>query len=142
MIDKEELVDQIEETELERAQGKKDNWEKHIYLEDDNILIVGYEEEESFGEQNSEEEVVKNYYWYWELRDSKNWDVTFDNHDKEFSFCESTVGEYTDQDRVEDIVGDIEEENVCTWSEQDWIEDISEEIAEEVLEWLVTLKKD
>jgi hypothetical protein len=142
MIDKEELVDQIEETELERAQGKKDNWEKHIFLEDDNILIVGYEEEESFGEQNSEEEVVKNYYWYWELRDSKNWDVTFDNHDKEFSFCESTVGEYTDQDRVEDIVGDIEEENVCTWSEQDWIEDISEEIAEEVLEWLETLKKD
>ena len=142
MIDKEELVDQIEETEMERTPGKMDSWEKHIDLEDGNILIVGYEEEESFNEHNSGEEIVKNYYWYWELRDGKNWDLTFDNHDKEFSFCESTVGEYTDQDRVEDIVGDIEEEDVCTWSEQDWIEDISEEIAEEVLEWLETPKKD
>jgi hypothetical protein len=140
MIDKNELIDQIEETELEKAPGKGDSWEKHIYLEDNKILIVGYEEEESFGEQNPSGEVVKNYYWFWELRDSKNWDVTFDNHDKEFSFCESTVGDYTDQDRVEDIVGDIEEEDVCTWSEQDWIEDISEEIAEEVVEWLDTPK--
>lgn len=141
MIEKEELVDRIEETELEKVQRERDSWEKHIYLEDDTILIVGYEEEESFDEQNPGEEVVKNYYWYWELRDSGNWDVTFDNHDKEFSFCESTVGDYTDQDRVEDIVGDIEEEDVCTWSEQDWIEDISEDIAEEVLEWLETPQK-
>ncbi len=136
MMDKEELVDQIEETEMERALGKRDGWEKHIDLEDGNTLIVGYEEEESFSEHNPGEEVVTNYYWYWELRDDKNWDVIYDNHDKEFSFCESTVGEFTDQDRVEDIVGDIEEEDVCTWSEQDWIEDISEKIAEEVLEWL------
>jgi hypothetical protein len=42
---------------------------------------------------------------------------------------------------VEDIVGDIEEEDVCTWSEQDWIEDISENIAEEVIEWLEPIKK-
>ncbi len=42
---------------------------------------------------------------------------------------------------MEDIVGDIEEEDVCTWSEQDWIEDISENIAEEVIEWLEPLKK-
>jgi hypothetical protein len=139
MIDKEKLVDQIEETELEKVQQKQDSWEKHIYLKDDNVLIVGYEEEESFNEQNPGEEIVKNYYWYWELRDSGDWKVLFDNHDKEFSFCESTVGEYTDQDRVEDLVGDIEEEDVCTWSEQDWIEDISEEIAEEVIEWLETL---
>lgn len=141
MMDKEELVDQIEETELERSPGKKDSWEKHIDIEDGNILIVGYEEEESFSEHNPGEEIVKNYYWYWELRDEKNWDIIYDNHDKEFSFCESTVGEYTDQDRVEDIVGDIEEEDVCTWSEQDWIEDISEEIAEEVREWLEIPKK-
>lgn len=140
MIDKDELIDQIEETELERAPGKEDNWEKHIYFEDDNVLIVGYEEEESFDEHNSGEEIVKNYYWYWELRDSKKWDLIFDNHDKEFSFCESTVDDYVDQDRVEDMVGDIEEENVCTWSEQDWIEDISEDIAEETLEWLENLK--
>ncbi len=141
MMDKEKLIDQIEETELEKVQQKQDSWEKHIYLKDDNILIVGYEEEESFNEQTPGEEIVKNYYWFWELRDSGNWNLLFDNHDKEFSFCESTVGEYTDQDRVEDLVGDIEEQDVCTWSEQDWIEDISEEIADEVIEWFETLKK-
>lgn len=142
MIGKDKLVEKIEETELERLQGQKDVWEKHIYLEDDKVVIVGYEEEESFDDENTGEETVKNYYWYWELRDSGSWTVLFDNHDKDFSFCESVMGDYTDQDRVEDIVGDIEEENVCTWSEQDWIEDISEEIADEVFEWLGTLKKD
>ncbi len=141
MIEKDKLVERIEETELERAQIEKDVWEKHIFLEKDKVFIVGYEEEESFDEQKTGEEIVKNYYWYWELRDSGSWEVLFDNHDKEFSFCESNVGGYTDQDRVEDIVGDIEEEDVCTWSEQDWIEDISQEIAEEAIEWLETLKK-
>jgi hypothetical protein len=141
MIDKEKLVERIEETELEKLQGQKDIWEKHIYLEDDQVLIVGYEEEESFNSENPGEETIKNYYWYWELRDSGSWDVLFDNHDKDFSFCESVVGDFTDQDRVEDIVGDIEEEDVCTWSEQDWIEDISEDIADEMIEWLGNIKK-
>jgi hypothetical protein len=141
MMGKDKLVERIEETELERAQIGKDVWEKHIYLDNDKILIVGYEEEESFNEQNPGEEKVKNYYWYWELRDSGSWDVLFDNHEKEFNFCESIVGEYADQDRVEDIVGDIEEEDVCTWSEQDWIEDISEDIADETIEWLENIKK-
>ena len=27
---------------------------------------------------------------------------------------------------MEDVVGDLAEEDVCRWSEQDWIEDISE----------------
>jgi hypothetical protein len=43
---------------------------------------------------------------------------------------------------VEDVVGDIAEEDVCRWSEQDWIEDISEDIADEVLDWIKTLGKD
>jgi len=141
MIGKDELVEKIEETELEKSQRKRDAWEKHIYLEDNKVLIVGYNEEESFNETNPGEETVRNYYWYWEVRDSGSWDVLFDNHDKDYSFCESNVGGYTDQDRVEDIVGDIEEEDVCTWSEQDWIEDISENIAEEVIEWLEPIKK-
>lgn len=38
-------------------------------------------------------------------------------------------------------MGDIEEEDVCTWSEQDWIEDISEDIAEETIDWLKSLEK-
>ncbi len=141
MIDKKELVNKIEKTELEKIQGTKDIWEKHIYLNNDNILIVGYEEEEAFDKQDVDEETVKNYYWYWELRNSQTWDILFDDHDKDFSFCESEMGGYTDQDRIEDVVGDIDEGEVCKWSEKDWIEDISEYIADEVLGWLTTIKK-
>jgi len=140
MIGKEKLVERIEETELEKTHAGNDLWEKHIYM-GDKVLIVGYEKEETYNKPNPGEEIIKNYYWYWELRESANWNVLFDNHDKEFSFCESNVGGYTDQDRVEDLVGDIEEEDVCTWSEQDWIEDISEDIAEETIDWLKSLEK-
>jgi hypothetical protein len=69
MIGKNELVDLIEKSELERIPGDKDVWEKHIYLDDNNVLIVGYEEEEASYKQDPEEETVKTYYWYWELRD-------------------------------------------------------------------------
>ncbi len=142
MIDKKELVDMIENSELEKIQGYKDVWEKHIYLDDNKVLIVGYEEEEKTDRQDPEEETVKNYYWYWELRDSKTWDVLFENHDNVFSFCESEMGSYSDQDRVEDVVGDIDEAEVCAWSEKDLIEDISEDIADKVLKWLASIEKD
>jgi hypothetical protein len=142
MIEKEELVDLIEKAELERMQGEKDVWEKHIYLEDNSVLIVGYEEEEVTVKPDPEEETIKNYYWYWELRDSQTWDVLFENHNKVFSFCESEMGTYSDQERVEDVVGDIDEGNVCAWSEKDLIEDISEDIADKVLEWLSIIKKE
>lgn len=142
MIDKNELVDMIEDAELEKIQGEKDVWEKHIYLDNDNVLIVGYQEEEATDKQDPEEETIKNYYWYWELRDSQTWDVIFENHDQKFSFCESEMGTYSDQDRIEDVVGDIDEAEVCGWSEKDLIEDISEDIAERVLNWLATIKKE
>ena len=142
MIEKEELVDMIEKAELERMQGEKDVWEKHIYLEDNSVLIVGYEEEEVNVKPDPEEETIKNYYWYWELRDSQTWDIIFENHNKVFSFCESEMGTYSDQERVEDVVGDIDEGNVCAWSEKDLIEDISEDIADKVLEWLSIIKKE
>lgn len=141
MIDKKELVDMIETSELEKMQVDKDVWEKHIYLDDNNVLIVGYEEEEASNKQDPEEETVKNYYWYWELRNSQTWDVLFENHDKVFSFCKSEMGTYSDQERVEDVVGDIDEAEVCNWSEKDLIEDISEDIADKVLEWLATIKR-
>ncbi|MBP2044990.1 hypothetical protein [Methanobacterium aggregans] len=141
MIGKKELVDMIENSELERVPGYKDLWEKHIYLDDNNLLIVGYEEEEATDKQDPKEETIKNYYWYWELRDSQTWDVIFEDHDKKFSFCESEMGTYSDQDRIEDVVGDIDEAEVCAWSEKDLIEDISEDIADKVLEWLKTLKE-
>lgn len=141
MIEKKELVDLIEKSELERMPGDKDVWEKHIYLDDVNVLIVGYEEEEETDKQDPEEETIKTYYWYWELRDSKTWDVIFDNHDNVFSFCESEMGSYSDQDRVEDVIGDIDEAEICSWSEKDWIEDISEDIADKVLEWLSAIQR-
>ena len=141
MIDKKELVDMIEKAELEQIQADKDVWEKNIYLDDNNVLIVGYEEENVTDKQDPEEETVKNYYWYWELRDSQTWDVIFENHDKIFSFCKSEMGTYSDQERVEDAVGDIDEAEVCGWSEKDLIKDISEDIADKVLEWLTTIKR-
>ncbi|WP_414469201.1 hypothetical protein [Methanobacterium sp. ACI-7] len=142
MIGKEELVDLIENSELDQKQEDKDAWEKHIYLDNRNVLIVGYEEEEVSSNQDPEEETVKNYYWYWELRDSQTWDVIFENHNKVFSFCESEMGTYSDQERMEDIVGDIDEAEVCGWSEKDLIKDISEDIADNVLEWLTTIKRE
>ena len=141
MIDKKELVNLIEKAELERMQADKDVWEKNIYLDDNNVLIVGYEEENVTDKQDPEEETVKNYYWYWELRDSQTWDVIFENHDKIFSFCESEMGTYSDQERMEDVVGDIDEAEVCKWSEKDLIKDISENIADKVIEWLTTIKR-
>jgi len=142
MINKEELVDKIENTKLERTQDLGDSYEKRIYLDDDTVLIVGYDLEEKFEADDPEEENVKNYYWYWELRNSQTWDILFENQDKSYNFCESEVGGWSDNDRVEDVVGDIAEEDVCKWSEQDWIEDISEDIADEVLDWIKSLGKD
>jgi len=142
MISKEELVDKIENTKLERKQDLGDSYEKRIYLDDDNVLIVGYSLEEKFEADDPEEENVKNYYWYWELRNSQTWDILIENQDKSYNFCESEVGGWSDNDRVEDVVGDIAEEDVCKWSEQDGIEDISEDIADEVLDWIKTLGKD
>jgi len=142
MISKEELVDKIENTKLERIQNIIDSYEKRIYLDDDKVLIVGYSQEEKFEEIDPEEETIRNYYWFWELRDSQNWDLVFENQDKSYNFCESEVGGWSDNDRVEDVVGDIAEEDVCKWSEQDGIEDISEDIADEVLDWIKTLGKD
>ncbi len=141
MIEKTELVDKIEKTDLERIDENREVFEKHIFLDDNKVLIVGYMEEEHFESQDPEEETVNNYYWYWEIRDSEIWDVLYENHDKKFSFCESEHGIYSDEDRIEDVVGDIDESSVCTWSDQDLIEDISEYIAEDALNFLNTLKK-
>ena len=139
MIGKEELVDKIESTNLERTPDLGDHYEKKIYLDDDLVLIVGYNQEEEFEKLDLQEEAVKNYYWFWEIRNSQTWYLLFENQDKSYSFCESGVDTWTDNDRIEDVVGDIAEEDVCKWSEQDWIEDISEYIADEVLGWLKTL---
>jgi hypothetical protein len=141
LINKKELVEKIEKTDLERIQGDKNVFGKYIYLDNNLVLIVGYEEEESSDVKSPEEETIKNYYWFYELRDSDTWDILFENHDKVFSFCESEMGTYSDQDSVGDVVGDINESEVCRWDEQDLIEDISDDIASKVMEWLTTSKK-
>jgi hypothetical protein len=140
MIEKEKLLDMIISTPMEKVAGAGDAWEKYIDLED-NVLVVGYKEEEEFHDRDPDEELVRTFYWYWELRDPKTWDVLFEDQDKDFSFCESDLGNWEDQDRVEDFVGDISEDRICTWSEQDLIEDVAEDIANEVLDWLKTFEK-
>lgn len=140
MIGKEELIDKIENTKLERKQDVGERYESKIYLDDDSVLIVGYNQEEEYEDLDSNEERVRNYYWFWELRDSQ-FDLLYENQDKSYSFCESEIDGWSDNDRVEDVVGDIAEEDVCRWSEQDWIEDISEDIADEVLTWLGNIEK-
>ena len=140
MIEKTELVEQIEKTDLEITNSAKDTWEKKIYLDDEKVLIVGYEKEENFEENDPEAETVNTFYWYWELRNSQNWDLLFEKRDKNFNFCESEHGNLSDDDQIEDVVGDIDEEGICTWSEQDNIDDISEEIADTTLKWLKSLE--
>ncbi|MBM4240335.1 MAG: hypothetical protein FJ150_01430 [Euryarchaeota archaeon] len=135
-MDKEVLVDMIINTALEKLPGFKDVWEKHIYLENKKVLIVGFREEDKFNKEDPGEEVIRSYYWYWELRDTVTWEILDENQEKDFVFCESDMGGWSDQDRVEDIVGDISEAEVCTWSDQDFIEDIAHDIADEVLGWL------
>ncbi len=139
MIKKAELVEQIEKTDLEIANSSKDTWEKNIYLDDEKVLIVGYEKEENFEKEDPEEETVNTYIWYWELRNSENWELLFENRNQKFSFCESEHGTFSDDDKIEDVVGDIDEGEICTWSEQDHIEDISDEIADVTMEWLKKL---
>jgi len=142
MINKEELIDIIENTKMERVPESEDTYEKRMYLDEDIILIVGYSKEDDLEDINTEEDVeelVLNFYWFWELRNSQTWDLLFENKEKNFNFCASAVGQWSDYDKVEDVIGDIAEVDVCKWSDQDKIKDISENIAEEVLSWLKSM---
>ncbi len=135
MVEKDELMDMIINTPLEKVQGPKDLWEKHIYLEDEKVLVVGYGEEESFCEENTEEECVTTYSWYWELRNSETWELIQENHDTDLTFCSPSQKEpWSDEDTFEGY-GDIPND-ICTWSDQNRIEDIAEDIVEEVRGWM------
>ncbi|MDD1763313.1 MAG: hypothetical protein LUQ70_01190 [Methanobacteriaceae archaeon] len=82
MITKDELAERIMETELEKIPEKEEVYEKHIFLDDGKVLIVGYDRKESFCEDDPQEECGVTYFWYWELRDSENWDIIGENKDK------------------------------------------------------------
>ena len=64
MISKEELVDKIENTKLERMPDLGDSYEKRIYLDDDNVLIVGYNQEEKFDDDYETGKYAPGFYWH------------------------------------------------------------------------------
>lgn len=136
MVSKEELLDLILNTPLEKVTGPQDIWEQHIDIEDGKVLIVGYKAEDQFCEQNMDEECVVIYSWYWELRNSETWDLLQENHDTDLTFCTPSEKEpWSDESTFEEI-GDISNSNICTWGDQNRIEDIADDVVDDALEWL------
>lgn len=136
MMDQEELAENIIEAPMEKQSGPGDVWEKHIELDDGNVLIVGYKEEERFCEEDPQEECIITYAWYWEMRDSDTWDLIQENHDTDLTFCNESEKTPWGDDSTFEEVGDISGANICAWGDQNRIEDIAEDIVSEVVEWL------
>lgn len=144
MVDKDELTDLIINIDLEKIDGPKDIWEKHIDLEDNKTLIVGYEEEskvcqaltEDLTSGMDEEKCAIVYNWYWEIRDSQTWDVIYENHDTDLGFCsEDLENAWSDESTFEDV-GDVPGTELCTWSDQNNIEDIVKDIIDDIQDFL------
>jgi hypothetical protein len=136
MMNKDEMIDLIVTTPIERIEGPIDVWESHIELDDHKTLIVGYKGEESFCEEETDEECVVTYSWYWELRNSENWDLIQENHDSDLTFCTpSQKDPWSDESTFEEI-GDLSSSKICTFSDQNHIEDIAEDIVDEIEDWL------
>lgn len=141
MVNRDTLMDMIINTDLEKVQGPKDNWEKHIDLDDGRVLIVGYEEEGKVCEgltenttsgQYGEKKCAITYKWYWELRNGETWDVIYENRDTDFGFCsEDLEADWSDQNTFENI-GEVPGTELCTWSNQDSIEDIVDDILDDI----------
>jgi hypothetical protein len=53
---------------LEKSQRKRDAWEKHIYLEITKFLLLVITRKNHLMKQILGR-TVRNYYWYWEVRD-------------------------------------------------------------------------
>ena len=136
MMTKDELAERIIETELERIPEKQEVYEMHIFLDDDKVLIVGYDKEESFCEEDPQEECGVTYFWYWELRDSEKWEIIGENKDKDYTFCIDSEKDVWADDPEYSGEGSLSLTQMCTWSDQSNIEDIADDIASEVLEWL------
>jgi len=134
-MQKDEMIDLIVSTPIERIEGPDDIWEAHIELEDEKTLVVGYKGEEDYCE-GMDEECVVTYSWYWELRNTDNWDLLQQNHDSDLTFCTPSQKEpWSDENTFEEI-GDLSKSKICTWSDQNHIEDIAEDIADEISDWL------
>ena len=93
MISKEELVDKIESTKLERTQELGDSYEKKIYLDEDIVLIVGYDKEEEFEKpwMLRQENCEKLFLVLGASKFSNMGLYYFENKDKSYTFCESWI---------------------------------------------------
>lgn len=139
MVNKDELTDMIINTDLEKVPGPKDVWEKYIDLDDGNVLIVGYVEEgkvcEGFNETSDaydEEKCAISYKWYWEIRDSETWELSYENRETDLGFCSEELDKpWSDEGTFEDV-GDVPGTELCTWSDQNSIEDIVEDIINDI----------
>lgn len=137
MMNKDEIIDMIVTTPIEKIDGPEDVWEAHIDLEDDKILVVGYKGEGEYCE-GIDEECMVTYSWYWELRKSDNWDLIQENRDRDLTFCTPSQKEpWSDENTFEEI-GDLSSAEICTFSDQNRIEDIAPDIADEITDWLRT----
>ncbi|MGZ7096818.1 MAG: hypothetical protein ACXVH2_09090 [Methanobacterium sp.] len=142
MVDKDELIDMIINSDLEKVDGPKDIWEKQIDLEDDKTLIVGYKEEskvcQGFTKDLTsgldEEKCVITYNWYWEIRESETWDIVYENHDTDLGFCSEDLENAWSDDSTFEDVGEVPGTELCTWSDQNSIEDIVEDILDDIRE--------
>ena len=141
MVEKDEIIDLIINTPIEKIKDSEDVWEAHVEIEDRKMLVVGYKAEESYCEESFEDEATDNecvltYSWYWELRNSETWDLIQENHDSDLSFCTpSQKDPWSDESTFEEI-GDLSKSKICTWSDQNHIEDVAEDVADEVMEWM------
>jgi hypothetical protein len=139
MVNKDELTEMIINNDLEKVPGPKDVWEKYIDLDDGRVLIVGYQEEgkvcEGFNKTSDaydEKKCAISYKWYWEIRDSETWEVSYENRDTDLGFCSEELNKpWSDESTFEDV-GDVPGTELCTWSDQNNIEDIVEDILDDI----------
>ena len=136
MMNKDAIIDLIITASIEKIEGPEDVWEAHVEVEDEKMLVVGYKAEESFCEEETEDECVITYSWYWELRNAETWDLLQQNHDSDLSFCTPSQKEPWSDESTFEEVGDIPGNSICAFSDQNRIEDIVEDIVSEVTEWL------
>ena len=72
------------------------------------------------------------YKWYWEIRDSKTWEVSYENRDTDLGFCSEELNESWSDEGTFEEAGDVPGTELCTWSNQDSIEDIAEDIFDDI----------
>ncbi len=144
MVDRDELSDMIINTDLVKVDGPKDIYEKHIELDDGKTLVVGYKEEgktcvgltKDLTSGMNEEKCVITYMWYWEIRDTENWDVIYENRETDLWFCSEDLERAWSDDSTFEDIGDVPGTELCTWSDRNTIEDIVEDIIDDVIDEL------